>query len=367
MSTDVEIAAAHKGTPTGPLVSPDDAEKGTHRNPISYFCPRCKCELILRQGEVRVWHFAHKGDRPVGCNGYTKETWQHTKGKRLVRENIHKTTFLLHYVAACNHPIRTESCHGSSAVRAEEEGRIITEFGSRYADVLVTFPDRQIAVEVHQTHAVTEEKFRAVEGCGIAIVEIEAALIIQKYDIEESAEVIWERKYKNAFNCDNCEREARERMSLNKEEILARAILTAEIYARRMEEERRQREAKVVRIRIYEENKKRLAEEREQLRYDEENKKRLAEESEWSRRIEELERVIKSTNAKEAICKRRMTSDEYISRKRARDAVYRLCKCGTSIMTPSVMCKSCAQRRNLVIAEIVETGSYFFGTYTPRR
>jgi len=413
-AADVEIAAAHKGTPTGPLVSPDDAEKGTHWDPISYFCPDCKCELIVRHGKVRVWHFAHKGDRPVGCNGYSQETWQHKLGKDHVKNQAARSVFVFRYTAECGHATEPDLVfRGRDATSVDTERPLL---GGKYrSDVLFTFPDaRQLDVEIYHTHAVEATKQRDLEEAGIIVIEIDATSVIQRYIVESAEDVVWMHTETHGMACIQCtERRHREaevvRIRLDEEnkkrraeeakrmedermravriadaisqakeleqieaaeDILACAIRTAEIYARRMEEERIQREEEVVRIRLYEENKKRLAEERERLRYYAENKKRLAEEREWSRRIEELESVIKSTNAKDAIRKRRMPSDsisdENISMKRSRDAVYRLCKCGTSIMTPSIMCKTCAQRRNLVSAEIVERGSYFFGTYTPK-
>lgn len=46
-------------------VSADDAQKGQE-----YFCPCCNASLILKQGQIKDWHFAHEKD--ADCDAFTE-------------------------------------------------------------------------------------------------------------------------------------------------------------------------------------------------------------------------------------------------------------------------------------------------------
>lgn len=60
-----------------------DSEKVLARDSTSveapFFCPRCRSELILRKGRIKVHHFAHKPD--ATCSFGAGETEQHLRAK----------------------------------------------------------------------------------------------------------------------------------------------------------------------------------------------------------------------------------------------------------------------------------------------
>ena len=60
------------------LYNPHIAEKGKH-----YFCPACKDTVILRKGEIKAPHFAHKASET--CN---QETIIHRIDKQLILQVI---------------------------------------------------------------------------------------------------------------------------------------------------------------------------------------------------------------------------------------------------------------------------------------
>ena len=70
--TKLQIPYAY--TPKKVPVSPEVAEKGQE-----FSCPLCESEVVLRRGDVRQPHFAHKPD--TGCSG---EGVNHKVAKRMI-------------------------------------------------------------------------------------------------------------------------------------------------------------------------------------------------------------------------------------------------------------------------------------------
>lgn len=77
---DVLVAINEKGR----TVKSHEEEKGG-----VFFCPCCKSEVILKKGEVKFPHFAHK--QLVTCQGASEsETLEHIQGKLLVAKNCER-------------------------------------------------------------------------------------------------------------------------------------------------------------------------------------------------------------------------------------------------------------------------------------
>lgn len=77
---DVLVAINEKGQ----TVKSHEEEKGG-----AFFCPCCKSEVILKKGEVKFPHFAHK--QLVTCQGASEsETLEHIQGKLLVAKNCER-------------------------------------------------------------------------------------------------------------------------------------------------------------------------------------------------------------------------------------------------------------------------------------
>ena len=79
-------------TDDGNRIYADDAIKtDDNGNKINYYCPECGSELILRQGNINVWHFAHKSS-DILCNRLKGggESIIHQTMKRTVKEIIER-------------------------------------------------------------------------------------------------------------------------------------------------------------------------------------------------------------------------------------------------------------------------------------
>ena len=93
----------------------------------SYFCPKCKGEVVLKKGRKVVHHFAHKP--PTDCTWAKGETRAHMESKVLVADAFKKR-----------------------GLRAELEFVVKTLPGDRRADVMAWSPKGlQIAVELQHT------------------------------------------------------------------------------------------------------------------------------------------------------------------------------------------------------------------------
>ena len=101
-----------------------------------YLCPGCRGELILRQGRIRIHHFAHRP--PVGCLLGRGETDQHLAAKALFQGAFAPRSF-----------------------KTEVEWPIPSLAGDRRADVFVwDLAGGQVAIELQHT------------GIGVAEIEL---------------------------------------------------------------------------------------------------------------------------------------------------------------------------------------------------
>jgi len=68
---------------------------------VTYYCPCCKGEVILKKGSVKLPHFAHKNK--IDCIGDSEnETQEHIQGKMLIAKNCEK--FGVFYELECYLP-----------------------------------------------------------------------------------------------------------------------------------------------------------------------------------------------------------------------------------------------------------------------
>lgn len=80
----------------GNKVYPKFAIKGE-----KYICPECKDELVLRQGDIRIYHFSHKSYKTI-CNYYNKESQIHMDAKTLLKNVIESNIELTIKRKCCN-------------------------------------------------------------------------------------------------------------------------------------------------------------------------------------------------------------------------------------------------------------------------
>lgn len=147
----------------------------------TYHCIGCSAGMIARLGEVRKWHFAHRGDE-AHCG---TETYLHQLAKKQIREKFEKdSTFLVGFY-------RDVKCSdlGTCPFAKEKECHVrklkvfdLKEFydtcqeeqpiGDYIADLLLTNstkPDREpILIEVQVSHKSTPQK----RNSGLRIIEI---------------------------------------------------------------------------------------------------------------------------------------------------------------------------------------------------
>lgn len=146
-----------------------------------YYCVSCGSRMIARLGEVRDWHFAHRGEE-IHCS---TETYLHVVAKRLIKQKFEKDEpFLIGYYrdVSCSDmstcPFKKdEECHVQKLETynlkdfydtCQEEQRV----GEYIADLLLTNslkPDREpILIEIQVSHKSTPQK----RASGFRIIEI---------------------------------------------------------------------------------------------------------------------------------------------------------------------------------------------------
>lgn len=150
------------------LVSAAEAQRR-----IEYRCPQCDGLLILRAGDIKITHFAHKAD--TGCSG---ETLLHQIAKRLVAQVVNECA-----TSSPNQPTISCTCKRCNHIfqsrmspkafgRAEIEKRV----GPFVCDV-VAFRNSEpvLAIEILATHLVEEGKAR---GLTLPWIELSAQAVI---------------------------------------------------------------------------------------------------------------------------------------------------------------------------------------------
>ena len=99
---------------------------GASKGP-KYFCPNCRTEVILKQGRIKIHHFAHKP--PTDCTWASGETREHLLAKTVIRDAFRLRGY-----------------------GADYEIEVLSSAGDRRADVLITNSSGvKVAVEIQHT------------------------------------------------------------------------------------------------------------------------------------------------------------------------------------------------------------------------
>ena len=94
---------------------------------LSYVCPNCGDDVILKQGRIVIHHFAHKP--PTDCSWAKGETREHLLAKTLIRDAFRAKSY-----------------------QAEFEAEVLSGSGDRRADVLLTNGSgARFAIEIQHT------------------------------------------------------------------------------------------------------------------------------------------------------------------------------------------------------------------------
>ncbi|RKU31513.1 hypothetical protein C6497_01575 [Candidatus Poribacteria bacterium] len=183
------------------LCAPKTAEKGKH-----YFCPGCQDTVILKKGEVKAAHFAHKASKT--CN---QETIVHKTAKNLIVKMISdwkagktespklrrkcgfKFDFGLYGEKTCE-----ETCDQPMPDKVEQA---VTEYrmsNGFIADVaLMVENEPALAIEIRVTHAVDENKAHSLS---VPFIELDGHTVLEK---PNHFDPIRDNKL-NPFTCNTC-------------------------------------------------------------------------------------------------------------------------------------------------------------------
>jgi hypothetical protein len=177
-------------------------------------CPVCFEPVILKLGEKRTFHAAHKPGQ--FCPLTNPETIQHFNAKRHIAHELQNAKILLAYQYCNGYKDSNLDCKANpfEVVVAEEWDEVIVEgaVGNYKADVLIKKDDKPILViEVFHSHRIEKEKAESLINQNIPWIEVDVSEILGIDAWTKDKPLIpKDRKYfynsKNWF-CSKCQKE----------------------------------------------------------------------------------------------------------------------------------------------------------------
>lgn len=163
-------------------------------------CYKCKKPLILHKGPIVKPYFAHKNDPDSTCTGGSRESAEHILAKQLLKDHLHKWSFVQRCPSCHAQTKATISFPEANGAQAQIEFRIDKGAKHKVVDVMVLGQGFFLAaLEVFHTHAVDEEKAAFFAELDIPILEVSAVQIIEAHNNESFvAELL------GASNCREC-------------------------------------------------------------------------------------------------------------------------------------------------------------------
>ena len=174
----LEIPYAYIGDTTN-FVSPEKAPKGQ-----VYRCPKCKTEVTLRRGKIRVPHFAHKSD--TACSS---ESVVHKVAKQIICDGYNRSFKIRKPVMAIKRSCPDcgkvayqkhrndlpHLCHAATEVTLVDAG-LKLDVGLYIAGELVG------AIEVHNKNRVDEKRGDKFLEAKLPFIEVEAQDVIDEQE-----------------------------------------------------------------------------------------------------------------------------------------------------------------------------------------
>ena len=159
-------------------VSPEAAEKGQN-----FLCPICDNEVVLKRGEVRRPHFAHKPD--TACSG---EGVRHKVAKQMIYLMYLRTvrTVMVSVTTFRRCPNCSQGVLFPQTPQYDDVAREVN-VGRHRVDVALLRDGKPVSgIEVQDTHPVDDEKWDAFKKLGFPCIEVEAKDVIRmwEYDIK---------------------------------------------------------------------------------------------------------------------------------------------------------------------------------------
>lgn len=236
-------------------------------------CIACGTRLQARQGEIRIWHFAHDGE--TQCQ-VAAEAAIHHMAKQLIAER--GEIFLPHRVKSkeihgkrgvwsetiCT-DVQQPGLHPLDSCQVEKTISIPAESGTTFRpDLIAILNGLPLAIEILNTHAVEPEKAAWLEERGYSVVEIDVNDIglLPQDQILSALEVrLFETAEYSSWLCHAADRDANRALQEIEAEVRARrlkeeTILLAQLEAaeaaqkRRAEFLRRVRDIDALKIRV---------------------------------------------------------------------------------------------------------------------
>ncbi|HET9551590.1 MAG TPA: competence protein CoiA family protein [Anaeromyxobacteraceae bacterium] len=201
------VALAWARDRDGKLTPVTALDETSRRARAPFTCPGCGDALVVRLGQVRARHFAHRPGS--ACPLTAPETALHFNAKeRLLAlcgeafAGARRVTLLTRCRTCRRLDTRELAALGDGAAA---EGAV----GALRADVLVTQGGRPaLAIEVLVTHAVDAEKEAALETAGVPAVEVDAREAWEQEGAGGAVEVVCDRTL-GFPPCANCRTAAR--------------------------------------------------------------------------------------------------------------------------------------------------------------
>ena len=155
-------------------ISPEVAEKGQN-----FSCPICDSEVVLKRGEVRRPHFAHKPD--TGCSG---EGVRHKVAKQMIYLMYLRTVRTV--MTSVTTSRRCPNCsQGVLFSQTPQYDDVACEVDvGRYRVDIALFRDGKptYGIEVQDTHPVDSEKWDAFKKLGFPCIEVKAKDVIYMWE-----------------------------------------------------------------------------------------------------------------------------------------------------------------------------------------
>lgn len=185
----VVVGEEHRGVPYALTLGGELADPATARpSTRGYRCLACGEFVFVRQGQVRVAHFAHYADREVACS---RETVMHEAAKHRLVEMLRSGLREFWLQVAC--PGYTTAhgnyvaCSGENPavmglrVPAFDAAGVEAPLGPYRLDAAATFGGTVVlGLEVYQSHQVDEAKRAYLESSGMPWLEVEASSVLEK-------------------------------------------------------------------------------------------------------------------------------------------------------------------------------------------
>lgn len=201
----------------GQLIGINDAEKGR-----KYFCPSCRDVVIVRKGEIKVHHFAHKMNNLCG-----QETAVHKIAKMLIQKRFSQWK-----AGQTTAPIMNRACQicGKKTAqtfpdKVEREDLEVGLSNGSIADVALIGTGKPIAViEIRVTHAVDEEKAITLP---VPFIEVDGYKVLEQQDcLEPIVDTFF------PFSCSACKKRLPQFIDKSKRLALATHVELPESYYR---------------------------------------------------------------------------------------------------------------------------------------